>query len=95
MAEKGNGTLLSDKELQRAYLDAMLDMMDNPQVWESIKGRSPEAKDAFLFDRFKAAHRAFTQGMSFDDWYEEAKRRGIEPSLAQHVWDRTHWSFRK
>jgi hypothetical protein len=86
---------LTDRELENAYLQALPDMMENPRVWEAIEDRSPELKDAFLFDRFKAAHQAYQHGVSFDDWHEEAKRRGIEPLLAQRIWDRYRWPFRE
>lgn len=83
----GNGTMLTDQELKDAYLGAMVEMMENAAVWDTIKDRSPEDKDAFLFDRFKAACGAYNIGMRFNEWHDLAATRGIEPTLAQYVWD--------
>lgn len=89
----GNGTLLTDRELKDAFLEAMPDMMENTAVWDAIKERPADLKSSFLFDRFKASHQAYKTDMTFDDWHDEAKRRGIEPILAQRIWDRYHLPF--
>jgi hypothetical protein len=85
----GNGTMLTDRQLKDAYLDSMIEMMQNQEIWNTIVTRhdTPEKRDAFLFDRFKASCGAYQISMTFEEWHDEAKRRGIEPPLAQHIWD--------
>ena len=89
----GNGTMLTDRELKDAYLGAMAGMMENAAVWETIKDRSSEDKDTFLFDRFKTAYGAFNIGMRFNEWRDLAETRGIESPLAQYIWDLHHKPF--
>jgi len=70
------------------YLRILPEMMDNPAVWEVIADRTPEQKDAFLKDRFDAAYqKCLKHRHDFDEWHEAAKGYGIEPLLAQTVWD--------
>jgi L-amino acid N-acyltransferase YncA len=85
----GNGTLLTDRELQREYLAALPAMMENQEVWNTVAARhdTPEKRDAFLFDRFKVACGAYNIGMRFNEWHDLAATCGIEPPLAQYVWD--------
>ena len=79
------------RTVENQYLAAMPSMMENPDVWEIIKERSPEQKDSFLHDRFMSSCRrafdAISTGATYDEWFDIATSAGIEPNLAQVVFE--------